>query len=181
MRVFIVIFIFVLGWGASVASANSSFESVQNEIFTQTQNIYYEETVPVSCKNMLVELLAEVPAASEITLTNKTNFAGSYNEFNNSLTLSCNQSPKKFKETFYHELGHSIYYDLSANKKSVFEQSVEKYTKKLPNFVTEYASTSPSEDFAETFMVCKLDKVFCKNKSGKSKLLNRKIAVAVEY
>ena len=126
------------------------------------QNItfYSSPEVKSDCKDSLATLLGEslhsllLPERLDIELysASPTSFHGL--SVGDTIKLNCNLSAQRFREVFYHELGHVVFESLDAKKKAVFEKKHAVYDKNgQPNYLTQYATGSAQEDFADSFMI----------------------------
>ena len=129
--------------------------------------IYYAPGARAECKNALAELLRNTPPSLlptdftiELYSEPKEGFHGAAvadrarGGVEGTMRLNCNLMEGRFREVYYHELGHLIYMALPENAKVPFEKRDPVYARNgAPNYITEYATTNANEDFADSFMM----------------------------
>lgn len=163
-----------------VFDITSELPDLRNDTILQTPTLYASPTVSADCKNTLALLLAETPPtllpndlAIELRNAPLTEFHGL--SAAHAIKLNCGLPEKRFREVFYHELGHIVYNGFLPEQKKVFEKREEMYAVNgAPNYITQYALTNADEDFADSFMIYMTRKEVFLEKAEKSAVLHKK-------
>lgn len=154
--------------------------ALTDDAIFQTPTLYASPNVSADCKNTLAGLLAEAPPALLPSYLNIELSDAPLTEFHglsaaSTIKLNCGLPEKRFREVFYHELGHTIYETLAEEQKKIFEKRVAMYAASgAPNYITQYALTNADEDFADSFMIYMTRREVFLEKAEKSAVLREK-------
>lgn len=83
-----------------------------------------------------------------------------YNSKKNNITFVMVRSREKAQKTLFHEIGHTIYRELSQNQKEEYEKIYED-TLEFPSI---YAKRTHTEDFCESFAMYNMQKIIPKDR-----------------
>lgn len=131
------------------------------------------------CKTRFAGALAHVPSSLivpglEFELTEISDLHGLASA--NKVVINCELSDIQLLHTLYHELGHVHYFQIEKNlPHNIFAKSTPVYNAHgIPNYLTEYATTNPHEDFAESFAMYFMNRSLFQEKAESSPTLQRK-------
>lgn len=137
------------------------------------------------CKTRLTRLLSTIPPhllPSDLTIVLSQESHSHGGATSQRLQINCDLDSSHFTYTFLHELGHIHYFDIQEQGLSnPFSEIAPVYSDGIPNYLTEYATTNPHEDFAESFAMYLSDPDLFEEKAQKSPVLQAKYEFIQNY